>query len=49
MTFLTAVFGDHVYEVVPTADWKVDPEDAFHVTGIRWTRSRSATVVRKVN
>lgn len=42
------VFGKHVYEVKPTADWKVDPEDAYHQTGIRWTRSKTATVVRKL-
>lgn len=42
------VFGEHVYEVRPTADWRVDPEDAYHQTGIRWTRSKRATVVRKL-
>lgn len=43
-----AVFGKHVYEVKPTADWHVDPEDAYHQTGIRWTRSKTAKVVRKL-
>ena len=43
-----ASFGKHVYEVRPTADCRVDPEDDFHNTGVRWTRSKSARVVRKV-